>query len=190
MIVLETDRPVTIPTAHGQTWQGHDSCSGLTQLVKSWKSLACLQLCSGPPVGRWWKPCSYRLAAQWRRSCCQWAPQCSAGVRWVVGHLRQRSAARPWEGRVMIHSMPNTHSAGSNGCYRSDRFSWHLQRMSHREGHVKAPVILPWHWFIGRSGLTLLLRFVGIMVVYGTRNAFLCQSFQSLMDEFGLDSAR
>ena len=55
LIILETDRPVTIPTAHGQTWQGCDSCSGLTQLVKSWESLACLQLCSGSPVGRWWK---------------------------------------------------------------------------------------------------------------------------------------
>jgi len=69
LIVLETDWPVTIPTAHGQTWQGCDSCSGLTQLVRSWKSLVCLQLCSGSPVGRWWKPCSYWLAAQWRRSC-------------------------------------------------------------------------------------------------------------------------
>jgi len=50
LIDLETDRPVTIPTAHGQTWQGHDSCSGLTQLVRIWESLACLQLCSGSPV--------------------------------------------------------------------------------------------------------------------------------------------
>ena len=50
-------------------WQGRASCSGLTQLVKSWESLVCLQLCSGSPVGRWWKPCSYRLAAQWQRSC-------------------------------------------------------------------------------------------------------------------------
>jgi len=52
LTVLETDRPVTIPTAHGQTWQGRDSCSGLTQLVTSWKSLACLRLCSGSPVRR------------------------------------------------------------------------------------------------------------------------------------------
>jgi len=52
LIVLETDRPVTIPTARGQTWQGRGSCSGLTQLVKSWESLAYLQLCSGSPVGR------------------------------------------------------------------------------------------------------------------------------------------
>jgi len=36
LIVLETDRPVTIPTARGQTWQCRDSCSGLTQLVRSW----------------------------------------------------------------------------------------------------------------------------------------------------------
>jgi len=50
--VLETDRPVTIPTARGQTWQGRDSCSGLTQRVRSWESLACLQLCSGSPIGR------------------------------------------------------------------------------------------------------------------------------------------
>ena len=33
LIVLETDRPVTIPTARGQTWQGRTSCSGLTQQV-------------------------------------------------------------------------------------------------------------------------------------------------------------
>jgi len=36
--------------------------------LKSWESLACLQLCSGSPVRRWWKPCFYRLATQWRRS--------------------------------------------------------------------------------------------------------------------------
>ena len=59
LIVLEADQPMTIPTAHGQTWQGRGSCSGLTQLVNSWESLACLQLCSGSPVGRWWKPSSY-----------------------------------------------------------------------------------------------------------------------------------
>jgi len=50
MIVLETDRPVTISTARGQTWQERDSCSRLTQLVESWELLASLQLCSGPPV--------------------------------------------------------------------------------------------------------------------------------------------
>ena len=55
LIVLETDRPVTIPIAHEQTWQGRGSCSGLTQLVKSWESLAYLRFCSGSPVGRWWK---------------------------------------------------------------------------------------------------------------------------------------
>jgi len=69
LIDLETDRPVTIP--RGQMWQGCDSCLGLTQLVRRWESLACLQLCSGSPAGRWWKPRSYRLAAQWRRSCLQ-----------------------------------------------------------------------------------------------------------------------
>jgi len=79
---------VAIPTARGQTSQGHDSFSGLTQLVKSWESLACLQLCSGSPVGWRWKPCSYRLAAQWWRSCLQWTSRCSAGVCWVMGHLR------------------------------------------------------------------------------------------------------
>ena len=51
LIDLETDRPVTIPTARGQTWQDRDSCSGLTQLVRSLESLACLQLCSESPVG-------------------------------------------------------------------------------------------------------------------------------------------
>jgi len=71
LIVLEIDRPVTIPTAHEQRWQGRGSCSGLTQVVQSWESLACLQLCNGSPVERWWKPCSYRLAAQWQRSCLQ-----------------------------------------------------------------------------------------------------------------------
>ena len=44
---LETDRPVTIPTAHGQTWQGRDSYSGLTQLVRSWESLAYLHCAVG-----------------------------------------------------------------------------------------------------------------------------------------------
>ena len=102
------DWSVTIPTACGQTWQGRDSCSGLTQLVKSWESLACLQLCSGSPVGWWCKPCSYRLAAQWRRSCFQWAPRCSAGVCWVVG-------------RPMTHPTPNTSSTSSSGCFRNDR---------------------------------------------------------------------
>jgi len=52
MIVLETDQSVNIPTAHGQTWQGRGSCSGLSQLVKSWESLACLQLYIGSLVGR------------------------------------------------------------------------------------------------------------------------------------------
>jgi len=50
---LETDRPVTIPTARGQTWQGRVSCSGLTQIVKSWESPAYVQLCNGSAVGRW-----------------------------------------------------------------------------------------------------------------------------------------
>ena len=36
LIVLESDWPVTIPTARGQTWQDRDSSSGLTQLVRSW----------------------------------------------------------------------------------------------------------------------------------------------------------
>jgi len=71
LIVLETDQTVTILTARGQTWQGRDSCSGLTQLVRNWESLAYLQLCSGSSAGRWWKLCSYRLAAQWQRSCLQ-----------------------------------------------------------------------------------------------------------------------
>ena len=95
LIVLETDRPVTIPTARGQTWQGRGSCSGVTQLVRSWKSLAYLQLlCNWSRVRRWWKPCSYRLAAQWRRSCLQWAPRSSAGVCWVVRHLRHHFCCR------------------------------------------------------------------------------------------------
>jgi len=51
LIVLETDHPVTIPTTYGQMWQDHDSGSGLTQLVKSRESLACLQSCNGSPVG-------------------------------------------------------------------------------------------------------------------------------------------
>jgi len=74
-------------------WQGRDSCSGLTQLVKSWESLACQQLCSESPVGRWWNPCSYRLGAEWQRSCLQEALQCSAGVGWVVS-LRQHFCCR------------------------------------------------------------------------------------------------
>jgi len=65
------------------------SWSGLTQLVRIWESLACLHLCSGSPVGRWWKPCSCNLATQWSGSCFQWAPRCSAGVCCVVGHLLQ-----------------------------------------------------------------------------------------------------
>jgi len=92
------------PTGHGQTWQGHASCSGLTQLVKSWESLACLQLCSGSPVGRWWKLCSCGLAVQWQRSCFQSDPRCSAGVCWVVG-LRQHlwpSPCRTHPARVAV----------------------------------------------------------------------------------------
>jgi len=65
LIALETDRPVSIPSARGQTWQGRASCSGLTQLVRNRESLACLKLCSGSPVvGRGQMPCSCRLAAQ------------------------------------------------------------------------------------------------------------------------------
>ena len=44
VISLETDRSVSIPNAREQTWQDRDSCSGLTQLVQSWKSLACQKL--------------------------------------------------------------------------------------------------------------------------------------------------
>jgi len=62
-------------------------------IVRSWESLACLQVCSGSPVRRWWKPCSYRIAAQWPRSCLQSAPRCSAGICWVVG-LRQHFCCR------------------------------------------------------------------------------------------------
>ena len=51
LIVLETDQPVSIPTPCEQSWQGHDSCSGLTQLVRSCESLACLQLRNGSPEG-------------------------------------------------------------------------------------------------------------------------------------------
>jgi len=51
LIALETNRLVTIPTARDQTWQGRASCSGLTQLVTSWESLACLQLRIGSLVG-------------------------------------------------------------------------------------------------------------------------------------------
>jgi len=57
---------VTIPTAREQTWQGRASCSGLTQLVRNWESLACLQLFCGSPIGAWRMPCSYRPAAQWQ----------------------------------------------------------------------------------------------------------------------------
>jgi len=44
VISLETDRPVSIPNAREQTWQGRDSYSGLTQLVQGWESLACQKL--------------------------------------------------------------------------------------------------------------------------------------------------
>jgi len=87
-------RPVTIPTNREQTWWGCDSYSALTQLVKNWESLACLELCSGAPVGRWWRRCSYRLAPQWRWSCLHWAPRCSAGVCWDVGLLRKHFCCR------------------------------------------------------------------------------------------------
>ena len=93
-MALETDRPVTIPTARGQTWQGRDSCSALTQLVRSWESLAYLQLCSGSPAGRWRVPCSYRLAARWRRSCLRWTPQCAGS--WFV--FDSGDAVAPWKG--------------------------------------------------------------------------------------------
>jgi len=85
--------------------------------VRSSESLACLQLCSGSPVGHWWKPCSYRLAVQWRRSCCQWAPRWSAGVFWVVG-----------QGRCLTHPTLNTSSASSSGCSHGDRFGKHFRK--------------------------------------------------------------
>ena len=141
LIGLETDRPVTILTARRQTWQGRDSCSGLTQLVRSWESLACLQLCSGSPVGRWWKPCSYKLAAQWRRSCCQWAPRCSAGECWVVGHLRQHfccSALRRAlfdPSHALTHPTLNACSASSSGCSCGDRFGKHFKKCRNKD-HV------------------------------------------------------
>ena len=53
---------------------------------------------------------------------------------WVFGSI---SAAAPWEGRFVIHPMLNTSSAGSSGCSRSDRFRWHLQRMSYRRATWK-----------------------------------------------------
>ena len=90
LIVLETDQVtilVILPTARGQTWQGHDSCSTLlTQLMKSWESLAYLQLCSGSPAGRWWKPCSYKLAARWQRSCLMSAVSPSVFSWSMLGH--------------------------------------------------------------------------------------------------------
>ena len=52
LIALATGRPVTIPIAPEQTWQGRAFCSGLTQLLRIWQSLACLQLYSGSTVGR------------------------------------------------------------------------------------------------------------------------------------------
>jgi len=52
LVALETDRPVTIPTAREQVWQRRASCSEMTQLVRSLESLVCLQLRSGSPVGR------------------------------------------------------------------------------------------------------------------------------------------
>jgi len=72
-----------------EMWQGRASCSALTQLLRSWGSLACLQLCNGTPVGRWWKFCSYWQAGQLRWSSLRWV-RCSAGVCWIVGHLRRQ----------------------------------------------------------------------------------------------------
>jgi len=40
LIALETDRPVSNPTACEQSRQGRSFCSGLTQLVKSYTSLS------------------------------------------------------------------------------------------------------------------------------------------------------
>ena len=120
-------------------WQGRSSCSGLTQLVKSWESLAYLQLCSGSPVGRWWRPCSYRLAAHWLVCGKPLGVQLEYVGPWVFGSI---SAAAPWEGRFMTHSMPSTSSAGSSGCSHVDRFGSHFKQCrtgDPREGTCHPP---------------------------------------------------
>ena len=111
--------------------------------MRSWESLAYLQLCSGSAAGRWWKPCSYRLAAQWQRSCLQWVPRCSAGVCWVVGHLRQHFCCRALRRAYHDPSQLNTSSASSSDCFRGDRFGKHFKKCRNREGHVKVYVLLP-----------------------------------------------
>ena len=61
-------------TREGQVWVCADVLAvsfGLTTVQVCWMLPRSLQLCNGSPAGRWWKPCSYRLAAQWRRSCLQ-----------------------------------------------------------------------------------------------------------------------
>jgi len=52
LFAREANRPVTIPTTSELTWQDRASCSGLTQLVRSWELLACRQLRSGSPLRR------------------------------------------------------------------------------------------------------------------------------------------
>jgi len=109
LIILETDRPVTIPAAHGQTFQGRGICSGLTHLVKRWESLdECLVL-----IG-------YLLNDRDLVSSDPVSVQLEYVGSWVFGNI---SDTAPWEGRVMTHPMSNTSSAGSSGCSHKDMFS-------------------------------------------------------------------
>jgi len=43
---------------------------------------------------------------------------------------------------------------------------------------------------LGLLSRNKMLRPIGIIVVNGTRNVFMCQFFQSLLDQFGLGFAR
>ena len=82
-------------------------------------------------VGRWWKPCSYSLATQWRRSCLF---SVSPSVfSWSMVGRSSSSAAflLPWDRCYMInptHPMLNTSSASSIGCSRDDRLGKHLKK--------------------------------------------------------------
>ena len=128
------------------TWQGCGSCSGLTQLVRIWESLACLQLCSGSPVAGITKALFLYVSCSMTEILFS-ASLSVFGLRMLGrGSSAAFFAAVPWEGCCLTHPTLNTSSTGSNACSRGDRFGKHFRKCRNREGHVKAPVLLPKVW--------------------------------------------
>jgi len=92
------------------------------------ESLTFLQFCSGSPVGRWWKPCSYRLAAQWRRSFCSQplGVQLEYVGSWVFDSI-SASVPRPEKGVFLLISVTVIGGRSTPElCFLPGRLRWKL----------------------------------------------------------------